>query len=90
MTGSKRSLQAQRVIEIFESRWKKLKYRGNFVILGDLNDSNDDHSSISNLTRHKGLVNVVERLPIEEQWTHHFAPENTYSQLVNLQNQKNI
>jgi predicted extracellular nuclease len=80
-TKGKRMEQAQRVAEIVNERWKKAKYEGNFAILGDLNDYVDRDTSLTPLINHQGLVNVSERLPKGERWTHYWAGGNEYRQL---------
>jgi len=80
-SAQRRIQQAERVRDIVNARWSSVHFHGNFIVLGDLNDKNDKLSAIRALTRHPHLVNVVERLPKEEQWTHHFKAEDTYSQL---------
>lgn len=80
-TRARRQEQAGRVAEIVDSRWKKSGYKGNFVVLGDLNDYPDGKTGLSALLDHKGLVNVLTRLPQAEQWTHYYAGGNAYRQL---------
>jgi endonuclease/exonuclease/phosphatase family metal-dependent hydrolase len=80
-TRARRQEQAERVAAIVDTRWKKSGYKGNFVVLGDLNDYPEGKTALGALLDHKGLVNVVTRLPAEEQWTHYYAGGNSYSQL---------
>jgi len=80
-TRARRVTQAERVAAIVDARWKKSGYKGNFVVLGDFNDYPQDNTSLSSLLDHKGLNNVLTRLPKAEQWTHYYAGGNSYSQL---------
>lgn len=73
--------QVKRVKEIIDDRWKEKNYQGNFIALGDFNDYPGEGTALDDLIKHPGLVNVVERLPAEEQWTHFYAKEKEYKQL---------
>ncbi|WP_321421758.1 endonuclease/exonuclease/phosphatase family protein [uncultured Methanobacterium sp.] len=80
-TKPKRVEQAKKVVEIVDSEWKDKNYQGNFAVLGDLNDFPDKETSLESLLNHPGLVNVVGRLPADEQWTHFYAKAKEYTQL---------
>ena len=80
-THARRFKQATRIVEIVKERWEKQGYEGNFVVCGDMNDYNDEETALVPLLRAPFLENVVERLPKEDQWTHYYNKENTYSQL---------
>lgn len=80
-TKARRVEQGERVAAIVNERWQNKNFEGNFVVVGDLNDYPDSETSLGSLLNHQGLVNVVERLPQEEQWTHYFAGGNQYKQL---------
>lgn len=80
-TRPRRVAQAERVAAIVDARWKKSGYKGNFVVLGDFNDYPEDKTSLGALLNHKGLDNVLTRLPKAERWTHYYAGGNSYSQL---------
>ena len=80
-THARRKEQAERVAAIVDARWKKSGYKGNFVVLGDLNDYPEGKTALSALLDHKGLSNVLTRLPEAERWTHYYAGGNSYSQL---------
>ena len=80
-THARRREQAERVAAIVDARWKKSGYKGNFVVLGDLNDYPEGKTALASLLGHKGLVNVLTRLPAKEQWTHYYASGNEYHQL---------
>jgi predicted extracellular nuclease len=69
-THKKRLAQANRVKDIVLERYPNGD--GDFAILGDFNDFIDSDSSISSLVKWKKVVNVTERLPIEEQWTEYW------------------
>lgn len=80
-TRARRQEQAERVAAIVDARWKKSGYKGNFVVLGDLNDYPEGKTSLAALLDHRGLSNVLTRLPEAERWTHYYAGGNSYSQL---------
>lgn len=79
-TRERRLEQVKKVREIIENRWGK-SLDGSFAVLGDFNDYVDAQTSLSDLLDHKHLVNVVERLPKKEQWTHFYAGKKEYRQL---------
>ena len=81
VTRARRQEQALRVASIVDARWKRSGYKGNFVVLGDLNDYPEGDTSLAALLNHRGLVNVLTRLPASEQWTHYYAGGNAYHQL---------
>ncbi len=74
-TRARRLEQAQRVATIVDEDWAGKGYEGSFIVLGDLNDQwdNERKSGIGPLLTHPQLVNVLDRLPKEERWTHYFA-----------------
>jgi endonuclease/exonuclease/phosphatase family metal-dependent hydrolase len=80
-TRPRRQEQAERVAEIVDARWKKSAYKGNFVVLGDLNDYPQGKTGLAALLDHKGLNNVLTRLPEAERWTHYYTGGNDYRQL---------
>lgn len=80
-TRPRRQEQAERIAAIVDARWKRSGYKGNFVVLGDLNDYPEGKTGLAALLGHKGLVNVLARLPEAEQWTHYYAGGNAYHQL---------
>ncbi len=80
-TRARRQEQAERVATIIDARWKKSAYKGNFIVLGDLNDYPDGKTGLAALLGHKGLDNVLTRLPEAERWTHYYAGGNAYRQL---------
>lgn len=80
-TKPRREEQVQRVAEIVNERWMDVGCVGNFIVLGDFNDYVDEETSLSALVNHEGLVNVVKRLPEDDQWTHFYNGGNEYRQL---------
>jgi len=80
-TSARRREQAETVASFVNKQWKAAKFTGNFVVCGDLNDFVDDETSLTALTSHEGLVNVLRRLPEENQWTHYFTGLTEYKQL---------
>lgn len=79
-TKPKRVEQANRVAQFITQQWGP-NFDGNFVVLGDLNDYPDADTSLGALLTHQGLVNVIERLPSNDRWTHYYAGGNDYKQL---------
>jgi predicted extracellular nuclease len=73
--------QAQRVAAIVFGLRRGSNFEGNYVVLGDLNDYPSSDTSLGSLLTHEGLVNVVNRLPETERWTHYFAGGDEYNQL---------
>lgn len=80
-TRVKRVEQAQRVAEVISEQWHETGYEGNYIVLGDLNDYPSHDTSLHVLLAHEGLVNVIDRLSKDEQWTHFYAGGNEYHQL---------
>jgi len=80
-TRARRMEQARRVSAIVRGHWRPLQYQGNFIVCGDLNDYPQDNTSLGSLLRNRQLVNVVNRLPVSERWTHFYAGGNEYRQL---------
>eukprot|EP00808_Paulinella_micropora_P014036 g79801.t1 len=80
-TAERRQMQSEFIWTRIQQRWRSRDYLGNFVVLGDLNEMNSDDAAITSLTRNRWLVNVVERMPDSERWTHYFAKGDSYNQL---------
>lgn len=80
-TLPRRREQAEFVARLVDERWKSSKYAGNFIVLGDLNDYPGEGTSLNALLKHKGLVNILDRLPAGERWTHYYARGDEYHQL---------
>lgn len=80
-THARRKEQADRIAEIIDDWYKDADYEANYIVVGDLNDYPTDGTALKSLLEHPGLVNVVNRLPTDEQWTHYWAGGNKYSQL---------
>jgi len=77
----RRKEQVEGVAKIVDARWQPKNYAGNFVVLGDFNDYIDNKTALGGLVNHPHLVNVVDRLPAADRWTHYFAGEGEYKQL---------
>ena len=71
-THDRRVEQVEKVADIINAAWQTKGYDGNFAVLGDFNDYLDDDTSLKALTDHPYLVNVVERLPQDDRWTHFY------------------
>lgn len=78
-THARRKEQADHVAGIVKSRWGA-KLEGNFAVVGDLNDYIDADTALDVLVK-KPLVNIVDRLPKVDQWTHYWAGGGEYRQL---------
>lgn len=76
----KRKRQSQRVVDIIKNKFGNNPIKENFIVLGDFND-HPSSPGIKPLLSQKWLENVVERLPIQEQWTHYFDKEKSVAQL---------
>jgi endonuclease/exonuclease/phosphatase family metal-dependent hydrolase len=72
-THARRAEQAARIAAVLDAAEKPRGYKGNFIVLGDFNDYPDEESALTPLLGHQELVNVVERLPKAERWTHYYA-----------------
>src|SRR5574337_459844 len=75
-TQAKREKQAATVKEIVTQRFGKSAGQHPFIVLGDLNDyletDAQGKTGIAQLVRWDQVVNIVDRLPEEERWTHFF------------------
>ena len=80
-TKKRRVEQVKALVAILEDDWSPYDYNGNFIVLGDLNDKVDRQSSLIALLKHPHLVNIIDRLPKNERWTHFWNREGEYSQL---------
>jgi endonuclease/exonuclease/phosphatase family metal-dependent hydrolase len=80
-THARRKEQADRVAQIVRDRWESVRYDGNFIVLGDLNDYPDGRTAIGSLLEHPGLFDVGERLGDRERWTQFYPGRNEYKQL---------
>ncbi len=77
-TSDKRKRQAKAVIKIVKERFGKKLEDGNFVIMGDLNDSPNDESLKSTLySPTLNLINPLESKPENERWTHFWYDDET-------------
>jgi endonuclease/exonuclease/phosphatase family metal-dependent hydrolase len=76
LTQPLRSRQASMIREIVRSRFRDPADAA-FVVLGDLNDyaatDAQGETALGALLTWDAVENVVERLPADERWTHHFA-----------------
>ena len=83
-TRKRRMMQASRVAEIIVNDQGPRLYR-NIVVLGDMNDYMDpatpQENSLMPLTEHPKLVNILQRLPENDRWTHYYKREKAYRQL---------
>ena len=84
-TRARRLTQAKAVKQIVTDRFGPDPGRHPFIILGDLNDymETDRHGKpgIEDIVNWGQVENVVDRLPIEERWTHYYKGQKAYRQL---------
>jgi len=73
--------QAEMVAKLVDDAQKPNSYNSDFAVLGDLNDYPGEGTSLDSLLKHSALVNVVERMPKQDRWTHYFSRKNEYHQL---------
>jgi endonuclease/exonuclease/phosphatase family metal-dependent hydrolase len=74
----KRKRQAQAVVRILEDRFGS-KLKGDFVVAGDLNMAPTETEAKPLLNA--GLVNLIDRLPVSERWTHYYKKTKAQEQL---------
>ncbi|TQV87573.1 endonuclease/exonuclease/phosphatase family protein [Aliikangiella coralliicola] len=84
-TKKRRLAQANGMVEILKERFGENYGRKDFVILGDFNDyievGKENESGMKPLLDNKKLVNVSERLPKNDRWTHFYKRNKSYRQL---------
>jgi endonuclease/exonuclease/phosphatase family metal-dependent hydrolase len=76
-TAKKRLRQAEGIVRILKARFNLS--RDKFVVLGDMNDymdPADPSPALNTLVGDGKLINAVERLPVEERWTHFWNKDN--------------
>ena len=79
-TMARRKMQAERVVAILNARFNNNPGGTPWVVLGDLNDYVPS-SGLDPLLNQPWLENVLQRLPLDEQWTHFYAKQKEYHQL---------
>ncbi|EFC49222.1 predicted protein [Naegleria gruberi] len=78
----RRLVQVDYICDRIEKSWKDKNYKGNFIVLGDMNDYNDSETSLGKLLKHDHMADIIsQRLPSDEQWTHYYNRGNAYNQL---------
>ncbi len=81
----RRELQSHEVIAILKDRFGHHYGDHDFVVLGDLNDymveGDEAASGIRALLQSDQMVNVVDRLPSADRWTHFYNGDKSYHQL---------
>src|SRR5690606_27841799 len=80
-TRDRRLAQSAYVAKLVDKRWKNRDYQGNFIVLGDLNDWDDEHTSLNPLLKHPYLENVINRLDPDDRWTHYCQKKDEYRQM---------
>ncbi|KAF0972409.1 hypothetical protein FDP41_009312 [Naegleria fowleri] len=81
-THDRRVKQVEYICERIEQVWKHKNYKGNFIVCGDMNDYNDEKSSLAKLLKHDHVTDIIsQRLKKEDQWTHYFGRGQSYNQL---------
>ncbi|WP_205520447.1 endonuclease/exonuclease/phosphatase family protein [Tropicibacter sp. Alg240-R139] len=83
-TRARRLEQSERVSAILREDWGD-NLDGDFLVLGDLNDypqkGGGTTTSLGSLLNEPELVNIVDRLPKNDRWTHYWAGGREYRQL---------
>ncbi len=79
-TKARRREQVEKVTEIAGQRFGPA-FDGNFAIVGDFNDYMEGDTALTGLVDHPQLVNILDRRPAVERWTHYFAGGGEYRQL---------
>ncbi|MEO0863703.1 MAG: endonuclease/exonuclease/phosphatase family protein [Pseudomonadota bacterium] len=83
-TRDRRMVQVERVHDILVDDWGD-ELLGDFVVLGDLNDypeaGGNTTTALSRLLDDPNLINVNDRLPAGDRWTHYWNREDEYRQL---------
>jgi endonuclease/exonuclease/phosphatase family metal-dependent hydrolase len=71
-TGEKRIAQCEAVLSIIKQKFKNSPQKGNWIVLGDLNDYPDDKTSLKKLIDSPWMENVIQTRIINptERWTH--------------------
>ncbi|WP_106401180.1 endonuclease/exonuclease/phosphatase family protein [Actinocorallia populi] len=84
-TAPRRRTQARAVRQIVEARFGADPGDHPFIVCGDLNDymETDDQGepAIDDLVTWDQVVNVVDRLPEDERWSHYYKSRRHYTQL---------
>jgi endonuclease/exonuclease/phosphatase family metal-dependent hydrolase len=86
ITAPKRIAQVDEIIRIVEKRFGEKIDNAAFAIVGDFNDYPSTDSSLIKLHNWSMVKNIVENMPIDEQWTHYWnnsklAEKDRYKQL---------
>ncbi|MFM7188020.1 MAG: endonuclease/exonuclease/phosphatase family protein [Armatimonadota bacterium] len=79
-TMHRRRLQSERVAEIIRERFGDDPSDGRWIVVGDLNDYLPS-DGLSPLLGRPWLENIVDRLPADMRWTHHYAADDEVHQL---------
>lgn len=81
----RRELQSKEMVSILKRRFGENYGDHDFVVLGDLNDymvaGDETASGIRTLLLSDQMVNVVDRLPATDRWTHYYKGDKSYHQL---------
>ena len=84
-TRRRRLEQSREVIKILTERYGPDFGRGDFVVLGDLNDflreGEEASCGLTPLLTSPEMENVVSRLEPSERWTHYYRGDRSYNQL---------
>ena len=83
-TRAGRLEQSNRVADILREDWGT-DLEGAFMVLGDLNDypqkGGGTTTSLGALLKNPNLVNILDRLPKKDRWTHYWSGGREYRQL---------
>lgn len=76
-----REAEAKAVRKIIENKFGGDAANADWVILGDLNDYLEGNHSLGALFENGFSVNLVERLPDKDRWTHYYSPDESKHQI---------
>jgi endonuclease/exonuclease/phosphatase family metal-dependent hydrolase len=72
-TAPKRKSQCKAILEILKKKYSGSPANHQWIVLGDLNDYNDEKTSLKELYQSPWMVNLLEKeLPQGENWTHYW------------------
>lgn len=84
-TKPRREEQCRRIVEILKERFGSDYGDSYFAVVGDFNDyletGKSNESGLRELLTDPMLVNVIDRLPADQRWTHYYQGSKEYRQL---------
>ncbi|WP_028980297.1 endonuclease/exonuclease/phosphatase family protein [Sporocytophaga myxococcoides] len=80
VTSQRRRVQAEAVIDILKKKYGSNPGNHNWIVLGDMNDYKPS-PALDIFFENKWMVDVLERLPENERWTHFYDKKKEYRQI---------